>query len=88
MSKRADNIDRWVADLATLPEDERTFNPYRRKHLRGNMELYLEYLAEHSCGVLVVGEAAGYMGCRHSGIPFTSAPQIRGGVHASPLVLG
>lgn len=83
-----DSIAAWIADLAQLPDNARTYNPYRRAHLRANLQLYLEWLAPRYNGILIVGEAAGYNGCRHSGIPFTSAPQIRDGVHALFRELG
>lgn len=41
-----------------------------------NLRLYLEMFAGASYGL--IGEAAGYAGCRFSGIPFTSEVQIAG----------
>lgn len=75
-----DPIDRLLADLARAQIGS-TFNPYRETDpsldRRGAAAIRLENLADHLRArphpmLLLVGEAAGYAGCRFSGIAFTS----------------
>jgi uracil-DNA glycosylase len=75
-----DPIDRLLADLA-LAQIGMTFNPYRDSDpsldRQGAAAIRLENLADHLRArphplLLLVGEAAGYAGCRFSGIAFTS----------------
>ena len=58
----------------------RTFNQYaegtRANLLRKRLAVYLE--SRRDASVLLVGEAAGYRGCRVSGIPFTSERHLTG----------
>lgn len=73
--------------LTNARSDERAFNQYRDNHpdldqphgaeirLR-NLRCYLEVFAQ--ARFLLIGEAAGYAGCRFSGIPFTCEAQIVG----------
>ena len=53
------------------PDLDRPAAPERRVR---NLRLYLRCF--HSPRVILVGEAAGYAGCRFSGIPFTSEAQL------------
>jgi len=75
-----DSLARFVADLADA-DAGRLVNPYAcydPEHDRpdgaatrsANLLAYLE--SRRSPALLLVGEAAGYRGCRFSGIPFTS----------------
>ncbi|HEY8870773.1 MAG TPA: uracil-DNA glycosylase [Candidatus Limnocylindrales bacterium] len=75
-----DPINRLLADLAGA-QIGTTFNPYRDTDplldTRGAAAMRLENLADHLRArphprLLLVGEAAGYAGCRFSGIAFTS----------------
>jgi uracil-DNA glycosylase len=75
-----DAIDRLLADLA-VAQIGTTFNPYRDTDpsldRQGAAAVRLENLADHLRVrprplLLLVGEAAGYAGCRFSGIAFTS----------------
>ena len=63
------------------------FNQYRQVHAGldragadeirlGNLRRYIEFFA--GARFLLIGEAAGYAGCRFSGIPFTCEAQIVG----------
>jgi hypothetical protein len=81
--------------LVQYPGGSRAFNQYRDVHpeldqpdgakvRRRNLRCYLESFDSGS-GVrfVLVGEAAGYAGCRFSGIPFTGEVQLAG-----PMRLG
>ena len=76
-----------LLDLLTAYRNDRAFNQYRdvRPDLdlphgaeirRRNLRSYLETFA--GARFLLVGEAAGYAGCRFSGIPFTCEAQLVG----------
>ena len=79
-TQSVDLIDRLLDDLAAA-EIGTTFNPYRDTDLAldrpGAATIRLGNLGDHLRSrshptVLLVGEAAGYAGCRFSGIAFTS----------------
>jgi hypothetical protein len=78
------NCDRLL-ELLTSYEGPRAFNQYRdvdpeldRAHATNirlqNLRSYLETFA--GAQFILVGEAAGYAGCRFSGIPFTCEAQL------------
>jgi hypothetical protein len=80
------DVDR-LFHLLTTYEDDGVFNQYRDVHpaldrpdgaqvRRRNLRLYLNAFA--SAHFILVGEAAGYAGCRFSGIPFTCEAQLVG----------
>ncbi len=65
----------FVAQLSAAPKLPRVYNPWREPALVENLCAYLESW-QHWPGrvpILVVGEALGYLGGRHAGIPFSSA---------------
>ena len=71
-----DKIDEFIADLAKVESTDSLTNVYafaepQSKICRHNLRLYLNRMAEHKNGVILVGEAPGFHGCRLSGIPFT-----------------
>jgi hypothetical protein len=74
-------------ELLTSYRGERAFNQYRDVHPEldlpdgvavrlHNLHRYLEVFA--GARFVLVGEAAGYAGCRFSGIPFTCEAQLIG----------
>jgi len=78
------NFDR-LFELLTAYHDPGSFNQYRDVHpeldlprgavvRRHNLRCYLEAFA--GARFVLVGEAAGYAGCRFSGIPFTCEAQF------------
>jgi len=48
------------------------FNQYQHGTILRNLEIYLRNMIFYQPKILLVGEAAGYKGCRRTGIPFTS----------------
>jgi hypothetical protein len=81
------DLDRLFELLTAYSDNDRAFNQYRDVHLgldlphgaavrRHNLRCYLETFA--GARFLLVGEAAGYAGCRFSGIPFTCEAQLVG----------
>jgi hypothetical protein len=75
----------YLVDLLTSYEGDRTFNQYRQANPEldranaaaarlQNLRSYLEAFA--GARYILVGEAAGYAGCRFSGIPFTCEAQL------------
>lgn len=78
--------DRLIESL-TAYQTTRSFNQYQDAHpeldrpngaavRRHNLRCYLEAFAD--ARFVLVGEAAGYAGCRFSGIPFTCEAQLVG----------
>ena len=83
-------VDELLHLLAQYPGSSLAFNQYRDTHPEldrpdgaeircRNLCCYLESFGQHT-GVqsVLVGEAAGYAGCRFSGIPFTGEAQLAG----------
>lgn len=52
---------------------------------RANLRRYLQQMAGRKPRVLLVGEAAGYRGCRLTGVPFTSEAILLRGIPAHDL---
>lgn len=67
------SIPRFIRKLRKKENSETITNPYRRKALSDNLGFYLEQMSKvKGKRVLLVGEAPGFKGCLHTGIPFSS----------------
>lgn len=72
-----DSIAAFVASLAEIEPTPNSYNPWANTHPYGairrqNLELYLNAHRDLGTKVLLIGEAPGYLGCRRSGVIFTS----------------
>lgn len=65
-------IDDFLNDLSAYESNPTTFNPYELDLCRFNLKAYITGMKQSGSNVLIVGEAPGYKGCRHTGVPFTS----------------
>ena len=76
-------IHALLTKLSEVPHTTTLANPYATERAdldraggaairRRNCELYLQKLAARGVKLIILGEAAGYQGCRFSGIAFTS----------------
>ena len=84
MNPRAAALEKFIADLATIPSDvagPHATNPWRDtcpvmdavpEAPRGRRERLAAHLGSPDIQVILLGEAAGYQGCRYSGMTFTS----------------
>ena len=70
-----------LRSLATRESSKTVYNQYRNRDILHNLEIYFEYLLDQPSGVLAIGEAPGYRGCRLTGIPFTSGAVINDRKH-------
>ena len=67
------SIDQFINLLKQQKNSSVLFNPYLNPDLANNLRLYLDLMINTpDRRVLLVGEAPGYKGCKHTGIPFTS----------------
>lgn len=73
-----DPIDQLIAQLAAQPVATDCTNQYApngdpaQDTRRANLSRYLQIAIAHKPDLLLLGEAPGYLGCRRTGIPFTS----------------
>ena len=70
-------VDDFVHSLARAQTPENVFNQYGEKEAanavrRRNLRRYLRALSRRKPRMALIGEAAGYRGCRLTGVPFTS----------------
>jgi hypothetical protein len=61
----------FIEKLKEREHSDIVFNPYKNERQRINLKTYFRYV-KPSSKTLLLGEASGYNGCRHSGIAFTS----------------
>lgn len=78
-------IEAFVSRLALAEAGPRAANHYAHacegsQFRRTNLLLYLREMAERQPGIMLVGEAPGYKGCRLTGVPFTSEDVVSRGV--------
>jgi uracil-DNA glycosylase len=84
---QSSRIDEFVQRLGHIPPPPNAFNPWDAvteagAACRHNLSLYLTDLAARRTGIMLLGEAPGYQGCRRTGIPFTSEYILLNGVDA------
>lgn len=80
-----DNISKFCFSLRKRKNTHLVFNPYRDPYLAANLEVYLRTIKKLAGGsILLVGEAPGYKGCKHTGIPFSSSSLFTESKH--PLI--
>lgn len=63
--------EEFVENIAAEEENGEYENFYKNEKQRYNLKVYLSEMAKLKPGVLLVGEAPGYLGCAKTGIPFT-----------------
>ncbi len=62
-----------INKLKSRPSTTNVYNPYKNNKIANNLKLYFEYLyTKNQKDILLIGEAPGYLGCKITGIPFTS----------------
>lgn len=70
-------IEIFVRKLASTKVPDNCVNQYsytvrENKIRRDNLKKYLQIILNYQSSILLVGEAPGYLGCRRTGIPFSS----------------
>lgn len=70
------SITSFVKRLSARAHLPDSFNPYQKPKLSKNLEHYLKRMLTRFNGVILVGEAPGHLGCRQTGIPFSSEAVI------------
>lgn len=72
-----DDISKFVQNLKAREGSDSVFNPYLDDNIAKNLELYFRLMKSHgNVDTLLVGEAPGYLGCKLTGIPFTSGDAV------------
>jgi uracil-DNA glycosylase len=72
MSDETEKLNEFIRQLSFYPTTEEVFNQYSMPLQQHNLTQYLKLHLESKADILFLGEAAGYKGCKISGIPFTS----------------
>ncbi len=69
-----EQIGLFVEQLGRRPHSVTVFNPYRDAVLADNLRIYLRAMTKvmGARPAMLIGEAPGYLGCRLTGIPFSS----------------
>ena len=74
-------LTKFLKSLSERPSSSVVYNQYQDRHALDNLHLFLRFLLDHRHDILLIGEAPGHKGCRHTGIPFTSGSVIRNSQH-------
>ncbi|MFT7684909.1 MAG: uracil-DNA glycosylase [Candidatus Azotimanducaceae bacterium] len=75
-------IKAFIQLLQKQPHSQALFNPYLDANLANNLEHYLRMMRrQQGRKTLLVGEAPGYLGCRLTGVPFSSCHLILNSEH-------
>lgn len=82
---KLDEYASLVHELAICSVSSNACNQYSYEHpsnavRRNNLNLYLHQMANRGPRTLLVGEAAGYLGCKLTGVPFTSEEILLRGI--------
>jgi len=85
------DLDPFLNRLAATPSPPDTVNPWSDETPYGavrrrNLRLFFGQRLERGVDTLMLGEAPGYLGCRRSGIGFTSETQLMSGIPALDLL--
>ncbi len=76
------NINSFVAHLERQVNTSTLQNPYLLPHRSDNLRAYLQAIfSQRGRRVLIIGEALGYRGGLHTGIPFSSARLVHESTH-------
>lgn len=65
-------IREFVEELKKRENTDLVFNPFKQRHSCINLIAYLSYAKYNGADILLMGEAPGFGGARHSGVSFTS----------------
>jgi len=57
-------LEKLLESLRERPSSATVFNQYEDDNTLNNLRQFLDYLLKHRHGVLLLGEAPGYRGCR------------------------
>lgn len=77
-------FDAFLDKLRQYKTSDIVFNPYfQNPKVLNNLNLYLQYVQEQGpLKFMLIGEAPGHLGCKLSGIPFTSTHLMQNSKHS------
>lgn len=82
-------ITAFVQSLKNQRHTSTVYNPYLIQDFADNLEKYLRSMQKQKGRhTLLVGEAPGYRGCKHTGIPFSSSYLLKNSQHPFVSRLG
>jgi len=86
-----DQLGPFLDRLSAIPAPPDSVNPWSSETVYGqirlqNLRRYFAQLLERGVDTLMLGEAPGYLGCRRSGVGFTSEPQLIGGISSMGML--